>query len=98
MTTDELMVTRMQDQFAFLKECTNEEIKQLKREISSVMGSGFPSERPSPLLARVNVTLREFKENAQQGEMTRDYHEATEAIEVCACCCGLIHGESYWGE
>ena len=31
MPTDELMVTRMQDQFAFLKECSREEIARLKR-------------------------------------------------------------------
>ena len=59
--------------------------------------SGLPSESPSHLLERVNFTVREFKEKAQQGEMTRDYHEAMEAIEVCACGCGLIHGEDYWG-
>ena len=98
MPTDELMFTRLQEQFNFIKQCTKEEINHLKREISTVMDSGIPSESPSHLLQHVDFTLREFKQKAEQGEMTRDYHEAMESMEVCACGCGRIQGEGYWEE
>ena len=85
----------MAEKFDFLAKCSTEDIARLKKEMADVMSAG-PSEIPSALLQKVNATLNEFSENAATGKVNREYHEATEVMEICAGCCGVIHGKQYW--
>ena len=93
-STDEFMVSQVTKKFDSLKACTKGEIEKLKEEMAKVMKHGMMGP-PSELLAKVNSTLGAFKKKASTGQMVRTYEEVLETLEVCAGCCGLIHGKNY---
>ena len=50
----------------------------------------------SELRAQVDKTLEEFKTQANSGQLTREYKEAVDVIQICAGCCGLFHNKEDW--
>ena len=59
---------------------------------------GVTIEEMSELSKKVSNTMDEFRNQANQGMLTRDYQDAQEVIKICAGCGGIIHGKEYWYE
>ena len=77
------MISQLSETFNFLKQLPKEELTRLKKELIQIMNGGTIEEM-SELSKRVSKTMDEFRNQANQGMLTREYQDAQEVIKICA--------------
>ena len=60
-----------------------EDLARLKKEITHIMKGGT-AEEMSELGKHVSKTMDDFRHQANQGMLTREYQDSREVIKICA--------------
>ena len=77
------MVNQLSEKFDFLKQIPKEDLARLKKELIHIMNGGTIDEM-SEVSKQVSKTMDEFRNQANQGMLTREYQDAQEVIKICA--------------
>ena len=81
-STDDFMVNQLSETFNFLKQMPKEDLARLKKEIHQIM-NGCTAEEMSEVSKQVSKTMDDFRNQANQGMLTREYQDSREVIKSC---------------